>query len=233
MLEKDSQKWIFIASPLVVFVLLILLGYYIQNSYLQNLIFCISGALLGIIATFLVIDNYYKQNEIIENSKLLFNLVQSFNQLILNVYFSIIASYIIENYEINKEIFGNKDLMVSEIDRLISIVKTYPMNDYSKYKYNDKTKTQLEITKRNLNEIKEIFLYLPKTLDIYKKCFPILLDAIKYFQYFELRIVNNDTILDMDFSNIALNFLNDFNKNFIQEVKNLDNEDLNKIIFLS
>lgn len=231
MQRKDLQKLIFIAFPLIVFILLILGGYHIQDNYLQNLIFCISGALLGIIATFLVIDSYYKRNEIIENSKLLFNLVQSFNQLILNIYFSIIASYVIENYENNKEIFGNKDLMVSEIDRLISIVKTYPMNDYSKYRYNDKTKVQLEITKKNLNEIKDIFLYLPKTLDIYKKCFPILLDAIKYFQYFELRIVNNNTMLDVDISNIALNFLNDFNKNFIQEVKNLDNEDLNKIIF--
>lgn len=231
MQKKDLQKWIFIVTPLIVFILFVWGGYYIKNAYLQNLIFCISGALLGIIVTFLVIDNYYKQNEIIENSKLLFNLTQSFNQLIPNIYFSIIASYVIENYEINKEIFGNKDLMVSEIDRLISIVKTYPTNDYSKYKYSYKTKTQLEITKKNLNEIKDIFLYLPKTLDIYKKCFPILLDAIKYFQYFELRIVNNDTMLDVDLSSIALTFLNDFNKNFIKEIKNLNNEDLNRIFF--
>ena len=230
MLKNFFSKNMFIFIPLLIFLILVFIGYFIKD-YWQNLVFCIASAVLGIVATFLVIDNYYKNNEIIENEKLLINLAQSFFQLVSNIYFSIIASYAIENYEINKKSFLNTELMINEVEKLINIVKTYSMNDYSKYKYNDKTQAQLNITKKNLDEIKDLFLYLPKTLDIYKNCFPILLDARKYFQYFELRIVNNDTMLDVDFSTIALSFLNNFNKNLLNEIKKLNNKDINKIIF--
>lgn len=230
MFSKFSPKNMFIIIPLLLFFILILVGYLVKD-YWQNLIFCIASAVLGVIATFLVIDNYYKNNEIIENKRLLFNLSQSFSQFVLNVYFSIIASYVFKNYEISKVNFHNTESMINEIEKLICMVKTYQMNDYSKYKYNEKTQTQLDITKKNLNEIKDLFLYLPKTLDIYKNCFPILLDTTKYFQYFELRIVNNNTMLDVDFSNIALTYLNNFNKSLLEEIKKLNNEDINRIIF--
>jgi hypothetical protein len=38
-------------------------------------------------------------------------------------------------------------------------------------------------------------------------------------------------MLDVDFSTFALSYLNDFNKSFIEEIKKLNNEDINKIIF--
>lgn len=231
MMNKYSYlKTIFITLPLVIFLLLIIAGYF-TSGFWGNLAFCLASADLGIIATFLVLDKFYKSNEILENKKLLLILAQSYNLFVLNTYFTIVASYIFDIKKTNNEIFKNKDLMIAEIDKLINIIETYTMNDFSKYKNNKRTQIQLNSMRKNIDEIKELFLYLPKSLDIYKNCFPLLLNVITYFQYLELRIMNKDTMLDVDFSTMALIHLNNFNKAFMLEVKKLNDKEINNIIF--
>src|SRR5574344_58544 len=229
--KKNIMKKIFITLPLIIFFILVAFAYCINNLFLQNLSFCISSALLGIVATFLVIDNYYKKNEEIENKKILLNLAQNFFMLTNNTYFALISSYTLNINKINSEMFLNNEILVKEIEELVEQIKEFKINDYSKYRNDERSNSQLKLLHSNLNEIKETFLYLPKTLDIYKNCFPILLNVVTYFQYFELRIKNDDTMLDFDASTFFLSFIIDFNKVFVEEVKKLKYEALNIVLF--
>lgn len=225
------MKKIFVILPIFIFLLLIVIAYITTNLFLQNLCFCIASATLGIVATFLVIDNYYKKIEIIENKKILFNLTQKFFLLTHNTYFALLSSYFLNVNIKNSEMFLNNEILIQEIEKLTEQVKNFQMNDYSKYRNDERSNKQLILLRDCLEEIKKLFLYLPKTLNIYKNCFPLLLNSITYFQYFELRIKNNNVMLDVDMSTFFFSFLNDFNKNFILEVKKLNDPEINKVLF--
>lgn len=227
------MKIIFILFPILIFFVLITLAFFIKNIFLQNLFFCIASATLGIISTFVVVDNFYKKNEIIENEKILFYLTQNFFNLIRNLFYTLLASYTVDVNLKNKEMFFNAELLINETEKVIEQIKTFKINEYSKYRNNENSNIQLKLLRKNLDEIKESFLYLPKTLNIYKICFPMLINAISTFKYLDFRIKNNKTMLDIDLSITFLIFINDFNKAFIKEIKKLNNDKINEMLFSS
>lgn len=130
------MKKIFIGTPLIIFIIVVYFAHLANNAFWQNLFFCIASANLGIIATFLVVDNYYKRNEIIENQKILFNLVQNFCSLTHFTYFMLVASYKIPDYEPAEDsnMFLNQKKKVKEIEKMIKLIETIDMNDFSCYK---------------------------------------------------------------------------------------------------
>lgn len=224
------MKKIFIIVPICITLPLIVWAYFVSN-YWQNLFFCIASVSLTIFTTFIVVDKYYKLKENSENTQILCNLAQMFNTLTLNTYLLLREVYVIDIDLNEKEIFINNKLMIEEINKIIDQIKKIQLNGDIKYKNSQQAGIQITLLKDNLNEIKNLFLYLPKTLDIYKNCFPILLNVIYLYNSFETVIRNKDKLLSIDLSMFFLEHLKKFNERFICEIKNLKFNEINDILF--